>query len=530
MKGILTNAVPTAVLDRAMSRRQLLGKAGAAGATLAAASLAGRIPMAKADPSLPSVVVVGAGLAGVTAAYRLAQVGIPVSLYEARDRVGGRCWSLREFPGSQVAEHGGELIDTRHVHLRRLANELGLTLEDFFDRQGNAPLWPTYIDGTWYPMDAWDADFETLTSAIIDEAYAIGAVSGESIDERAFSWGTATPGAVALDQMNMRDWLDLRLPSMTATPFGRLLERLVSGGTGLPSTQLSAVGWFDFLGEDGGDERYHIRGGNDQVPNLCAAALPAGSLHLDAPLQSLRRLSSGRYELCFGGIRSPVSADRVILALPYTTLRDVDLTAAGFGTHRLQVIDQLGMGTNAKMMLRYDDRPQAHTIPVAPGAFTGNCADYDDGFQSWESTSRQSGAGSILTLFYGGQGAPSWAGRPAHAAARGTIVTQRVAHLNTTVPGTGPHFTGHAWLDAWSNDPWTKGSYSAFKVGQYTQNWGFNHRPHRGVHFAGEHTSMHSHAYLNGGVESGQRAAIEIMRAAGVPVPRTIANLPYSGT
>ena len=67
----------------------------------------------------PRVVVVGAGLAGVCCAYKLQQHGIRADLYEARDRVGGRCWTARTFDGGQVAEHGGEFVDTRHVQLRR---------------------------------------------------------------------------------------------------------------------------------------------------------------------------------------------------------------------------------------------------------------------------------------------------------------------------------------------------------------------------------------------------------------------------
>jgi monoamine oxidase len=525
----MKRAVPETVLERTMSRRDLMRKAGAASASLTAASLASRIPIAKASGSLPNVVVVGAGLAGVTAAYRLMQVGFPVRLYESRNRVGGRCWSLRELPGSQVAEHGGELIDGRHVHLRGLASELGLTLEDLYDRRGNPPLYPTYVDGRWYPMDAWDSEFDELYTAIADEAQSIGALNGRGVwNDDAYSWGTATRGAVALDQMNMSDWLNARLPGASTT-FRRLLQRLISGGMGVPLAQASAVNWLDWLAEESDVERYHISGGNDQVPRMCAAALPSGALTLQAPLEAVRRCGNGTYELYFDGIASAVRADRVILALPFSTLRDVDLTAAGFSAHRMAMINQLGMGTNAKMMLQYNDRPQAHRIPVPPYTFTGNDCDIDDGFQSWESTKAQAGTGSILTLFYGGAGAPNWGTtRPAHAATSGSIVNDRVAHLNATVPGTGAHFTGNAWLDVWNNDPWTKGSYSAYKIGQYTQAYGFNYLPEGGVHFAGEHTSTYSHAYLNGGVESGQRAAIEIMRAAGVRVPAGIARLPYS--
>jgi monoamine oxidase len=77
------------------------------------------------------VVVVGAGIAGLTCAWRLRQAGIPVRLYEAQNRIGGRMLSLtNHFADGQVCELGGELIDTGHVRIRALAAELGIALDD----------------------------------------------------------------------------------------------------------------------------------------------------------------------------------------------------------------------------------------------------------------------------------------------------------------------------------------------------------------------------------------------------------------
>src|SRR5689334_248411 len=100
-------------LAGASTRRELLGAAGAAWAT---AALAPRwLPEASAATA-PRIVIVGGGLAGLTAAYRLKQAGYSASLYEASDRLGGRCWTIRGvFDGGQLAEHGGELIDQGHT-------------------------------------------------------------------------------------------------------------------------------------------------------------------------------------------------------------------------------------------------------------------------------------------------------------------------------------------------------------------------------------------------------------------------------
>jgi monoamine oxidase len=85
--------------------------------------------------------VIGAGLAGLTAAYQLSQQGLQVRLYEARDRIGGRCWTARGFADGRTAEHGGEFIDTRHVHPIQLAKELDLHLTDLW--KGYSGVWPT---------------------------------------------------------------------------------------------------------------------------------------------------------------------------------------------------------------------------------------------------------------------------------------------------------------------------------------------------------------------------------------------------
>src|ERR1043166_250056 len=74
-----------------------------------------------------SVIVVGAGLAGLAAAYELEKRGSAVSVFEARERVGGRVWTIREKLEGMHAEAGGDLIDEDHEELRSLAKEMGLS-------------------------------------------------------------------------------------------------------------------------------------------------------------------------------------------------------------------------------------------------------------------------------------------------------------------------------------------------------------------------------------------------------------------
>jgi monoamine oxidase len=79
------------------------------------------------------------------------------------------------------------------------------------------------------------------------------------------------------------------------------------------------------------------------------------------------------------------------------------------------------------------------------------------------------------------------------------------------LPGLAGGFNGRAWTDHWAADRWVHGSYAAFMPGQFTRYYGYAGRPEGRVHFAGEHTATTNQGYLEGAVESGERAAEEIV-------------------
>ncbi len=114
--------------ESALTRRQFLVAGTAAAAAASLASCRTFAPPAKRDAK---VIIIGAGIAGLTAGYRLHSAGIDVRIFDGQNRIGGRMFSLRDFfPDDQVAELGGELIDTGHEHLRKIAAELNIELDD----------------------------------------------------------------------------------------------------------------------------------------------------------------------------------------------------------------------------------------------------------------------------------------------------------------------------------------------------------------------------------------------------------------
>jgi monoamine oxidase len=499
-----------------LSRRDLLrlGGLAAAGGVLAACDLtsggSGSSPVSPI-PSTggPRVVVVGAGLAGLTAAYRLHQAGITPSVFEARDRVGGRCWTSRDWKGGQVAEHGGEFVDTRHVHLRVLVEELGLELDD---------LWSTWLPGST-SLSFVDGEIVEprsefrLMAAAIDEIVALAATGP-------IEAGAAPPEIVAFDEMSAADWYAGDVGSPT-TGLYRLWGQRLASWYGLDPGRLGAGNLIDFYAIDypGGDERYTVRGGNDQVPARLLDRLPEGSVTFDAPLEAVRVRGDGRVELLFGGVAAPVVADRAILAVPFTTLRRVDLDGAGFSDSMRSAIDELGMGTNSKVLMQFD-RP----FYTGFGDWSGSMNRGDEPILgTWESGSTDGADGlGLLTVYSGGHVGASYEANEPHAPAGERVAEETLAAIDEVVPGVASAFDGRAWLDSWVQDPWTEGSYAAFLPGQLTRYWGTLSRSQGSVHLAGEQTSTYSQGYLNGGVESGSRAAAEVLEVLGRPLPAGI--------
>ena len=117
----------------------------------------------------------------------------------------------------------------------------------------------------------------------------------------------------------------------------------------------------------------------------------------------------------------------------------------------------------------------------------------------------------LLTVYSGGHVGASYAPRQAHGPAPRRVVTGTLAELGRAVPDLPRGYAGRAWLDSWVDDPYTRGSYAAFEPGQFTRYWGFVGRPEHHVHFAGEHTSRRALGFLDGAVESGRRAAREVL-------------------
>jgi monoamine oxidase len=483
------------------TRRELLRRAGA----VVAAGVALPTWVAEASAATaPRIVVVGGGLAGLTATYRLKQAGYQAKLYEASDRLGGRCWTIRgAFDAGQVAEHGGELIDQGHTEVRQLAQELGLQLENLLAGEPKGSEDVYWFDGAPYSYVQATDDLNGVYQKLHKDVVAA------SYPTLYTGW---TQRGYELDHMSIVDWIDESVPGGISSKLGQLLDVAYTIEYGADCSRQSALNLLYLLGYSGqgqlrifgpSNEKYHVVGGNDQIATGMAAQLSA-QITTGYELVAIKRNTDGSYALTFdtGGGTRTVAADQVVLAIPFSLLRSVDYSRAGFNSIKKTAIQQLQMGTNSKLHVQFRDRFW--------GLIGNNGNTFaDTGYQNtWEVTRAQPGTPGILVDYTGGTiGAGFGSGTPQSRA------QQFLTQLEPVLPGIGSHWNGKATIDFWAGYPWTKGSYSYWSVGQYTKFAGAEREASGNCHFAGEHTSIDFQGYLNGAVETGERAVSEILAA-----------------
>jgi monoamine oxidase len=487
-----------------LSRRTFL----ASSAALVASSCGPNPPAPSA-----SVAIVGVGLAGLHCGYHLLQLGVTdITIFEATDRIGGRVLSDRTTFAPLHAELGAELIDSEHETILGLVDEFGLDLLDY--RTDDAAL----DDALSFFAGRRLSAAELLTAfapiaARIDQALATitgdGSVSVE-----------AANNGEALDTTSLRDWLDalVRDGVIAADNVARaVIEVAYTCEFGRETSEQSALNLlfsiststdaFSPFGE--ADEVFTIAGGNDAVVTALAAPL-AEHIASAHQLTALSRTAGGRFALTFADGKS-AEADEVVLALPFSTLRDVVIDPAiALSAAKRLAIDTLGYGTGAKLMVGFTSR-------FWRNGDDGNTSDgstySDTGYQaSWETSRLQSGDAGILTNFTGGlRGTAIGVGTPQERAA------EFVDELNGIFPGIAEQHNGAVARLHWPTHAAVKGSYACYLPGQYTTIAGAEGTSEADghLHFCGEHTSQAFQGYMEGALETGAAAALAVARNVG---------------
>jgi monoamine oxidase len=465
------------------------------------------------------IAIVGAGIAGLNAALTLQDAGLACSIYEASDHVGGRMHSdATTWAEGMVTELCGEFIDSDHETIHGLIHRFGLSTIDF--EQATAPGAQNliYLFNRYYSAEEVFKDFDSINPILRQQVRESGFPT---------TYTHYTDMGYHLDHLSVYDWIERYVKGGHDIPLGRMLDVACSGFYGPPTSEQSSLNLVYMFGSRDEDNRpvssrpmrgsVKIAGGNQQLPLAIARSLPEGCIKLNHRLVSVRREGNDSVTLSFmtpDGI-AEVTCDHVILTLPFSTLREVDYSQAGFDALKQTAITQLGYGTVSKLFLQFDTRYWYQPGPW-PHPHSGFIITDLDIQVLWDTSLGQSGSEGILVDYTSGAIGASYRPPAPYATTRDAEVIQRYAQhclerLEQIFPGISAHYTGIAALSYPTGDPFLRGSYSCWRVGQYTLFAGYERVRQGPIHFAGEHCSVEAQGYMEGAAREGVRAAGEVV-------------------
>ncbi len=411
--------------------------------------------------------------------------------------------SLRgHFAAAQVGELGGEFIDSDHLHMQALARELAIELDDRELALG------ADVTRELFWLRGARVDELCLSRQLADVATSLGAlVAASERDAATFARLDRTPLSLLLTQ-----WLG------DAPELAAIIETAYRGEYGLEIDQQSALNFLYLIGLNAtpelatfgsSDERFHCATGNGTFAERLSARLER-SIVRNARLVAARGGPERGYLLTFehGRTVRDERADLVVFSLPFTLLREVDLTALPLSSEKRRLIAELGYGTNAKLLAGFERR-----LWLEQHRASGSVCSDEPWQQCWDSAVGQAGANGLITNFLGGE-----AGRSAD---RGEVEPRCRAlgdALEPIFPGVMKHYmVGRGARMHWPSQPFAKGSYSCYRPGQWAHH-GREGAPEASntLHFCGEHTSLDHQGYMEGAAESGALTAAAILALLGL--------------
>jgi len=439
------------------------------------------------NPTHKAVVVVGAGPAGLTCAYELAQVGHHVTVLEARDRPGGRVWTLRaSAPSGPLAEVGATFLPDNHPLPLHYATAFGLHLVPL-PVPGPRPRF--FVGGV--PVSVHDG---SSPSPLAPLAHAMRAVV-----ERQGGWPppTDSPGAwepfdhCSLAEMLRREGLsDDALSLVSLTLFGNL-------GEGIETiSALAAVRQFAL--QQGRTRSFVIAGGNDRLTATFAERL-GERVRFRSEVTGLSQDAAG----VLLRVRGPagegeVRADRVVMAVPTPVLARLSVSPA-WGEDRAAAIRQQRWTPVTRIFLTVERR---FWDPACPGLLAAS----EWPTVRWIVGPPPAGERDILTAYVMGAAARELAALGPEG--RAEWARAEAARVFPEWPEAG---SAEASSHCWDQDPFAGGGYPWPAPGD-DRLPEILAAPEGRLHFAGEQTTHHF-GWIQGAMESGLRAAREVHAA-----------------
>jgi monoamine oxidase len=437
------------------------------------------------------VIVVGAGVAGLTAAYELEQKGFVVTVLEARDRVGGRIGTLDM--GEQHGEIGGELIDHVRVHtqVHHYANLFGVELADT-GYWGSIEEGAYYFEGQLIPYGSLKNSLGLEAKQDMDrwwnELHNLGNLVPDASNPQ------LAPNAAELDQMTAQDWID----SLDLHPFAQWHAEHYCRAEFNDAQNMSLLFLaqqykvYQDVSENESEILRFLHGGRD-FANAFVNNIE-GQVLLNHSVTQIKDRGDG---VTVTAAQKKFEADYVVVTVPLTVLDRIHFVPA-LPTLKREAAENLSYGSHTKVLLQYSKR---FWLDYGVGGDT--VSDLQIGW-TWESTERQGGDGGILISYSSGSYTDAqiqWTD--------GALIQNRLDQIEQMYPGSSEYFVD-ASVHAWHREEWTMGGWLVYSPGQVMKYWGAFLEPAGRVYFAGEHTDDEHIGFIEGAARSGQRVAKQI--------------------
>ena len=447
-----------------------------------------------------NVIIVGAGLSGLTAAYELEQKGYGVVLLEATGRVGGRMGTIDI--GTNHGEVGGELLDDESIHseIFRYAKQFDVEIVDVgYEEPIDQGAY--FIDGRLIPYRQFSQDYSPQVSKEIDSFR-------EQLKKLADHVSDHTKPHLAvdankLDSLSAQDWIYHLSLSSSAK---HIAEHIIRSEYNEPK-QVSLL-WlahqakvYKNADEDLIETKRFLKGGRAFaqafVDNI------SGPILLNHRVTKIIQSPKGVKVIAAG---KSFDADVVVVTVPLPVLNRIEFEPA-LSQGKQKAAEGISYGSHTKVLLKYskrfwlDQNLGGDVLSMLPIGWL------------WETTEHQKGEGGILVAYTSGDFARSQA-----EWSDNEIIADRLSQIETMYPGSRVLFESGTVL-AWDRDPNTQGGFVAYGPGEITQHWNAFLKPQGKVYFAGEHTALAFIGYLEGAIRSGMRVAQQIEQDQTVTKP-----------